>query len=73
MECGKMLLLDLRNFSLQATIDLRGPSRCILVIMLPLSAVAKTFFYNDRKNVEFEIIDTKNSPTAYAVIYKLIT
>ena len=46
---------------------------CILVIILPLPAVAKTFYYNDSKNVEFEIFDEKIFATAYAVIYKLIT
>ena len=46
---------------------------CILAIILPLSTVAKrTFYYNNSKITEFEMIDTKNSSTAYVVMYKLI-
>ena len=46
---------------------------CILAIILPLSTVAKkTFDCNDSKITEFEIIDTKNSSTAYVVMCKLI-
>ena len=33
----------------------------------------KTFYCNDSKITEFEMIDTKNSSTAYVVKYKLIT
>ena len=32
-----------------------------------------TFYCNDSKIMEFEMIDTKNSSTAYVVMYKLIT
>ena len=32
-----------------------------------------TFFCNDSEITKFEIIDTKNSSTANAVIYQLIT
>ena len=46
---------------------------CILAIMLPLSIVAKRFYCNDSKSMEFEMIDAKNSFTAYVVMYKLIT
>ena len=46
----------------------------VLVIILPLSTVAKkTFYGNDSKITEFEMIDTKNSSTAYVVMYTLIT
>ena len=31
------------------------------------------FYCNDSKITEFEIIDTKNSSTAYVVMYKFIT
>ena len=33
----------------------------------------KTFYCNDRKSTEFEMSDTKNSSTAYVVMYTLIT
>ena len=33
----------------------------------------RTFYYNDSKITEFKTIDTKNSSTAYVVMYKLIT
>ena len=39
--------------------------------MLPLSTVQK--YCNDSKITEFEMIDTKNSSTAYVLMYKLIT
>ena len=45
---------------------------CILVIILPLPTVAKTFYGNDSKIQEFEKIDTKISSTAYVVMYELI-
>ena len=33
----------------------------------------KTFYCNDSKIMEFEMTDTKNSSTAYVVMYQLIT
>ena len=33
----------------------------------------KAFYCNDSKITEFDMIDTKNSCTAYVVMYKLIT
>ena len=33
----------------------------------------RTFYCNNSKTAEFEMIDTKNSSTAYVVMYKLIT
>ena len=33
----------------------------------------RTFYCNDNKITEFGMINTKNSSTAYVVIYKLIT
>ena len=33
----------------------------------------RTFYCNDNKITEFDMINTKNSSTAYVVIYKLIT
>ena len=33
----------------------------------------KTYYCNDSETVEFEMIDTKNTSSAYVVMYKLIT
>ena len=33
----------------------------------------KTFYCNDSKITEFEMIDTENSSTPYVVMYKFIT
>ena len=44
----------------------------IPVIILHLSIVAKTFYCNDKTITEFEIIDSKNSSTAYVILYELI-
>ena len=41
------------------------------LIIIPLSK--KTFYCNDSKITEFEMIDTKKSSTAYVVMYNLIT
>ena len=42
-------------------------------IILHLSIVAKkTFYCTDNKITEFEIIDSKNSPTVYVILYELI-
>ena len=38
-----------------------------------MSVAKKTFDCNDIKITEFEMIDAKNSSTAYVVIYELIT
>ena len=42
------------------------------VIILRLSIVSKTFYCNDNKITEFEIIDNKNSSTACVILYELI-
>ena len=65
----KTAALGLHKISLQATMD----HLCILAIILPLLSVAKTFYCNDSKITEFEMIDAKNSSTAYVVTSKLIT
>ena len=44
----------------------------IPVTVLHLSIVAKTFYCIDNKITEFEIIDSKNSSTAYVILYELI-
>ena len=40
--------------------------------LLHLSIVAKNFYCNDNTFTEFEIIDCKNSSTAYVILYELI-
>ena len=68
------VVLGLHKFSLQATIDHHGPS------MYPghyttasINCCKNTFYCNDSKITELKMIDTKNSSTAYVVMYKLIT
>ena len=47
---------------------------CILVIKLPLPSVAKKTLYCNRNKInDNEMVDTKNSSTAYIIIHKLIT
>ena len=38
-----------------------------------INCCKRTFYCNDSKITEFEMIDTNNSSTAYVVMYKLIT
>ena len=45
---------------------------CIRVIILHLSIVAKNFYCNDHTTTKFRIIDSKNSSTAYVILYELI-
>ena len=51
------VVFGLHKFSLQAIIDHHGPST--YSIILPLSTATKTFYCNDSKITEFEMIDTK--------------
>ena len=48
-----------------------------MYVFLPLyclyQLLQKTFYCNDSKITKFEMIDTKNSSTAYVVMYELIT
>ena len=44
----------------------------VIVIILHLSIVAKTFYCNDNTITEFEIFDSKNSSTGYVILYELI-
>ena len=64
--------LGLHKFSLQATIDHHRPSMSGHYTA-SINCCKRTFYCNDSKITEFETIDTKNSSTAYEVIYKLIT
>ena len=38
-----------------------------------INCCKRTFYWNDSKITEFEMIDTKNPSTAYVVMYELIT
>ena len=59
------------KFSLRATIDHHGPSvhsgHCAASINC-----CKTFYCNDNKITEFEIIDSRNSSTTCVILYELI-
>ena len=61
----------LHKFSLQATIDHHRPSIYSGHYAASINC-CKTIYCNDSKIAEFEMIDTKNSSTAYEVMYKLI-
>ena len=63
----------LHKFSLQATIDHHGPSMYSGHYTASINCCKKTLYCNDSKITTFETIDTKNSSTAYVVMYKLIT
>ena len=72
-----IIFYNLLNIWLLLLIDLD-----ILTTILPKTDVPypwiwllyckRTFYCNDSKIMEFETIDTKNSSTAYVVVYKLI-
>ena len=73
MPMDMTVVLDLRKFSLQATIDHHGPSMYSGHYTASINCCKITFYCNDSKITEFEMIDTKNSSATYVVIYKLIT
>ena len=72
MPMHMTVVLGLHKFSLQATIDHDGPSMYSGHHTTSINCCKKTFYCNDSKITEFEMIDTKNSSTAYVVMYKLI-
>ena len=64
-----IIFYNLLNMWLLLLIDLD-----ILTTILPQTDLPyRTFYCNDSKITEFKTIDTKNSSTAYVVMYKLIT
>ena len=67
------LVLGLQKFSLQATIDHHGPSMYSGHYTASVNCCKKTFNCNGNKITEFEMIDAKNSSTAYLLLYELIT
>ena len=67
------VVLGYHKFSLQATIDHHGPSIYSGYYTTSVNCCNRTFYCNDNKITEFDMTNTKNSSTAYVVIYKLIT
>ena len=67
------VVLGLHKFSLQATINHHGPSMYSGHYTAFIKCCKRTFYCNDSKITELKTIDTKNSFTAYVVMYKLIT
>ena len=63
------VVLGLHKFSLQATIDHHGPSMYSGHYTDSINCCKRTFYCNDSKITEFEMIDTKNASTADVVIY----
>ena len=60
------------KFSLRATIDHHGPSIHSGHYTVSINCCKKTFYCNDHTITEFGIIDSKNSSTAYVILYELI-
>ena len=60
------------QFSLRATIDHHGPSIHSGHYTASINCCKKTFYCNDHTITEFGIIDSKNSSTAYFILYESI-
>ena len=54
-----IVVLGLHKFSLQATIDHHGPSMYSGHYTASINCCKRTFYWNDSKIMEFEMIDTK--------------
>ena len=67
------VVLGLHKFSLQVTIDHHGPYMYSGHYTAFINCCKITFYCNDSKITEFEMIDTKNACTAYVAMFKLIT
>ena len=68
------VVLSLHKFSLQVTRDHHGPSMYSGHYITSIHwCKNKSFYCNDSKITEFEMIDTENPFTAYVVMYKFIT
>ena len=65
------VLLGLYKFSLQATIDHHRSSMYSGLYTTSINC-CKKLYCNDSKIMEFEMIYTKSSPTAYVLMFKLI-
>ena len=60
------------KLSLRATIDHHGPSTHSGYYTASINCCKKTFYCNDHTITELGIIDSKNSYTAYVILYELI-
>ena len=61
------VVLGYHKFSLQATIDHHGPSIYSGHYTTSVNCCNRTFYCNDNKITEFDMINTKNSSAAYVV------
>ena len=74
-----MFILDAKTYALVSKFDNHnlkiyfGPSIYSGHYTTSVNCCNRTFYCNDNKITEFDMINTKNSSTAYVVIYKLIT
>ena len=68
----KTVMLGPLEFSLRATMDHHGPSIHSGHYTASINCCKKTFYSNDNTITEFKIIDSKNSSTAYVILYELI-
>ena len=68
-----MVVCGLHKFSLQVTINHHGPSMYSGHYTASINCCKKRVYWNNSKITEFEMIYTKNSSTAYVVMYKSIT
>ena len=66
------VMLGSLKFGLQATIDHNGPSIHSSHYTASINYCKKKFYCKDSKITEFEFIDSKNSSTAYVILYDLI-
>ena len=60
------------KYSLRTAIDHHGPSIYSGQYTASINCCKKTFYCTDHTITEFRIIDSKNSSTAYVILYKLI-
>ena len=65
-------VLGPHRFSLHAIIDHHGPSMYSGHYTASINCCNKTFYCNDNRITELRIVDTRNSTTAYVILYKLI-
>ena len=66
------VILGPLKFSLRATIDQHRPSIHSGHYTASINCCKKTFYCNDHTITEFGIVYSKNSSTAYAILYELI-
>ena len=66
------VMLGPHKFSLRATIDHHGPTMHSGHYTASVNCCKKTFYCNDIKITEFDMIETKNSSTAYVLLYEFI-